>query len=263
MATRKRDLKEILKSVHHDAVGRTSQEALAEVFSQEVESQKNINPKLRRDTVETRDKIMRAAEQLFFANGVDAVSMLDIKRAAGQQNNSVIQYHFKDKRGLIDAIVLRHSIHIHDYWEARMNEVENRTDMQQEIQLVDMIDIFVHGIANKLDDADGGKAYISISAQLIGHPTMPLYAVSASLREAPMRLMLRIHELAKTKAELLYLRSNHVLNLTFNALESRARAEHAGIEDASTRSLLLSDLSDAIAAVLSAPPSPRTAALLV
>jgi len=47
---------------------------------------------------------MRAAESLIADRGVENVSIRDIVSAAGQKNESALQYHFKNFTGLIDAI---------------------------------------------------------------------------------------------------------------------------------------------------------------
>ena len=43
---------------------------------------------------DTRDQIIRAAEELFAARGIDSVSLREINRAAGQSNTGAVQYHF-------------------------------------------------------------------------------------------------------------------------------------------------------------------------
>ena len=52
---------------------------------------------------------MRAAEQLIAERGIENVSIRDIVSAANQKNESVLQYHFKNLTGLIEAIQLTRS----------------------------------------------------------------------------------------------------------------------------------------------------------
>ena len=47
---------------------------------------------------------MRAAEMLIAQGGVENVSIREIVAAAGQKNESALQYHFKNLTGLLDAI---------------------------------------------------------------------------------------------------------------------------------------------------------------
>jgi len=52
----------------------------------------------------TRTKLILAAEKLFAARGIEAVSLREIAAAAGQGNNSATIYHFKNKFGVAKAI---------------------------------------------------------------------------------------------------------------------------------------------------------------
>jgi len=55
-------------------------------------------------TVATRTRLMRAMEKLCAQQGVENVTVRAVVEAAGQKNESALQYHFKNREGLIDAI---------------------------------------------------------------------------------------------------------------------------------------------------------------
>ena len=63
----------------------------------------------------TKEALLNTAERLYAERGLDAVSMREITRAAGQRNSTALQYHFSSKQILIAAIVNR-----------RMNEGDTR-----------------------------------------------------------------------------------------------------------------------------------------
>jgi AcrR family transcriptional regulator len=52
-------------------------------------------------TATTRIKIMEAAERLFADRGIDGVALREIAAAAGQGNNTAVQYHFGTKERLV------------------------------------------------------------------------------------------------------------------------------------------------------------------
>ena len=52
----------------------------------------------------TKIRLIRAAERLFAENGLGAVSVRDITRAAGAKNESALHYHFGSKEALIRAV---------------------------------------------------------------------------------------------------------------------------------------------------------------
>src|SRR5437868_13227937 len=58
------------------------------------------------EKVDTKSRILDAAEKLFGMNGFDATSLRDITTAA-DVNLAAINYHFQTKDSLIDAIVAR------------------------------------------------------------------------------------------------------------------------------------------------------------
>jgi len=53
----------------------------------------------------TKDLLIETGEQLFGRFGINSVSLREIGVAAGQTNPNAVQYHFKDKRGLVIAII--------------------------------------------------------------------------------------------------------------------------------------------------------------
>ncbi len=60
------------------------------------------------DKLSRRTVLMLKAEELFARRGIDAVSLNEINKAAGQRNTSALHYHFGNKKGLIDAIIYQH-----------------------------------------------------------------------------------------------------------------------------------------------------------
>jgi len=52
----------------------------------------------------TKNAIMRAMEKLVSERGIENVTKREIVKLAGQKNESVLQYHFQNLQGLIDAI---------------------------------------------------------------------------------------------------------------------------------------------------------------
>ena len=52
----------------------------------------------------TQKALMLAAEKLIAKKGIKHVSIKEIVKAAGQKNESALQYHFKNLQGLIEAL---------------------------------------------------------------------------------------------------------------------------------------------------------------
>src|SRR5579863_7990370 len=58
------------------------------------------------EQVDTKTRLLDAAEKLFGQNGFDATSLRDITHEA-QVNLAAVNYHFQSKESLIDAVIVR------------------------------------------------------------------------------------------------------------------------------------------------------------
>ena len=54
----------------------------------------------------SKDALLDAAERLIAEHGFE-VPLRDIAKAAGQRNNSAVNYHFRSRQDLVDAVVAR------------------------------------------------------------------------------------------------------------------------------------------------------------
>ena len=77
--------------------------------------------------VESRDPktvMIEIAERLIGERGLDAVSMRDVATAAGQRNNSAVQYHFGSRDGLILQVLRRRLVELDADRKERLAEVD-------------------------------------------------------------------------------------------------------------------------------------------
>lgn len=118
---------------------------------------------LRKDSLTTRKQLIDAAESLFAEKGLDNVSLVDITRTAGQKNRNALQYHFGDKAGLINAVLDKHADEIAQVRSEMLDEL----NQQEEYSLHDAVRVLVLPIANRLNDKEGGKAYLNINSQMM------------------------------------------------------------------------------------------------
>jgi len=52
-----------------------------------------------------RARLLDVAEELWGRRGMEGASLREIAAAAGQRNNSAVRYHFRDKAGLVEALL--------------------------------------------------------------------------------------------------------------------------------------------------------------
>ena len=132
----------------------------------------------------SRGEIVKAAERLFAERGIDSVSMVEIGQEAGQKNRSAVQYHFGDKAGVLRAIREKHQLVI----EAHRIEMLDQLEASSEATLRDFVEVFVLPLAERLIEADGGVAYVRISASLIGHIEYSTLSSEAITQKTAARL---------------------------------------------------------------------------
>jgi len=119
-------------------------------------------------TDDTRTRLLAAAETLFAERGVDAVSLREITRAAGQANTSALQYHFGDRRALLSAIAAKHEEGI----SARRHGLLDQYEAEGRDDLRSLASGLVLPLASKLTDPDGGRCYLRIVAEIVNRPDL-------------------------------------------------------------------------------------------
>ena len=211
-----------------------------------------------RDVAGTRLALIRAAERLFGERGVDAVSLREVSAAARQHNNSGVLYHFKSREGLIDAVLERHA----DPIQARYSAQVDLLEQQGTLSLRALLEVLVRPLVAKLDDADGGRHFVALSAQLTVHPTLPLFArPAASATPGVIRLMTAMIPFIEVHEALVLIHQERFSSTLYSSLVAFGRLA-ADNPDPLFREVFVSDLVDSLASILSSPPSRGTRALI-
>jgi AcrR family transcriptional regulator len=196
---------------------------------------------------DTRERLIDAAERLFAAEGVNAVSLREIVRESGARNVTALQYHFGDRRALLRAVLDRHHRDVEVARHALLDAYE-----AGEAGLHTLAGVLVRPLAAKLS-SDGGRSYLQILAELLNRRDPPIDR--ASLTD-PSDSLYRWRTLAapllNEDATRLHRRFVAV-RFTVTELARRARSgPHADDR------LFTSHLIDLVTAVLLAPLSPQT-----
>lgn len=211
----------------------------------------------------TRQSLIGAAETLFARHGIEGVSLNIITRAARQSNRNAIQYHFGGKNGLVQAIFDKHSPGIA---QRRADLIDEMVAAKLPTEVI-VATAMVQPLIEKLDDPDGGEAFIHISAELITANTLGYQAPEKHhlqlVRESKIAGF-TAQQLATLPAPIVEQRILQMNILAYHGVSDHARVrklpQYQGLS-ADTR-FMASNLVDSIVAVLSAPPSSRTRKLL-
>ncbi|MGD9995336.1 MAG: TetR/AcrR family transcriptional regulator [Ilumatobacteraceae bacterium] len=203
----------------------------------------------------TKQRLISAAETLFAERGIDAVSLREINAAASQRNSTALQYHFTDRRGLLNALLAKHLVDV----EARRNELLDAYEAAGVDDLRALAEALVRPSATKLADPDGGRAFLRIHAQLINRPDWPPRAHSRRSKSGDS-----IERWRRLVAPLLPDVAVERLHHRFTALRVTATelARRAASAPRRDDQLFTSHLVDLVTALLAAPVSAQTAGLL-
>ncbi len=208
----------------------------------------------------TRDRILRAAEELFAARGLDAVSLREINRAAGAGSAVAVQYHFDDRSGVLRGIVDKHRPAI----DTARHAVLDHLEAQGDVDLHDMAGALVRPLAAKLADPDGGLDYLQINAELVHREHVTPQPPLATSVDSLQRWRAAVEPLLDPFAVTLHRR---FAAIRFSAIELGQRAASAPHTDDRlfvqqlvdlTTSLLATPVSDEVRRLYDERPRRRT-----
>ena len=122
-----------------------------------------------RNAEATKERILDAAESLFAKRGFDAVTVRQIMKKAGA-DVALAYYHFKSKRDLFDAVLLRRAKTLNEMRLAALEQVEKRhPDDQPSVE--EIIAAFTEPLLQILeDDPDEWRDYMALIAQINNSP---------------------------------------------------------------------------------------------
>ena len=170
------------------------------------------------------------------------------------RNATALQYHFHDRYGLVKAILAKHTPAVDAARHALLDEYSSAgiDDLRA------LAAALVRPSAAKLGDADGGRAYLRIHAQVLNRPEMPVFDESkAPPRDSIQRWRSAVGPLLPDVA---VRRLHH--RFTAMRVSATELARRAAASPRRDDQLFVSHLTDLVASLLATPVSPETAALL-
>jgi AcrR family transcriptional regulator len=197
----------------------------------------------------TTERLVGAAEHLFAAHGIDGVSLREINRAAGAKNASALQYHFRDREGLLRAVLVKHGREV----EARRHAMLDAYDADGTTDVRALAGALVRPMAAKLTDPDGGPQYLQIMADLMNRPRPPFDPDAPDHPGSSIERWRRlVGDVLDDDATRLHRR---FAAIRFAMVELARRARSGPRAD---ERLFTSDLVDLVAGALAAPVSDET-----
>ena len=209
-----------------------------------------------------RQLLMLTAQTLFARRGIDAVSLNEINKAAGQRNTSALHYHFGNKEGLISAIIYEHYAAIDRQTNLLLDHYEQLPAAQQTSRK--LWQAVVTPFSEQLDSSVG-VSYLLIVSQVFMKSTELIFGGHPSGED---RARLRIFGLfEKSYGDIpAPLRASKTLlcaSLLFNSLATYAQLmQEPDSNPLGHKALFISNLVDSLNAMMAMPPSAETLAML-
>jgi AcrR family transcriptional regulator len=202
----------------------------------------------------TKEQIVLTAERLLAERGLDGVSLRQLGAAAGNGNNSAVQYHFGSKDRLIEAIFEYRLPRLHE--RRQMLIAERRPD-----DLRSWVECYVLPILEQGEQRD--SHYLTFVAMLQHHGRRDVFerlpdeyqASTRAFRERVGELLPHIPEPLRTH------RITQAMTFSVRAASDRERARASG-DVVLPFAVHVSDLFDGLVGFLSAPVSPGAMAAL-
>ncbi|EFC85401.1 TetR family transcriptional regulator [Parafrankia sp. EUN1f] len=223
---------------------------------------------------DARLRLLLAAERLYAEQGLEAVSLRHICRAAGNGNNNAVQYHFGGEPGLLAAIVA-YRVPPLDRRRAELLAAarsRGRARTAGELTVRELFDVLMRPLAEEARRPDSW--YVGFLSRFSAHPPRlhPWWAGGRPAGAVGHEVSLTILGLlAKVPVSLRPLRLSHLVRLCLTALaeygqfpaENPEHAEnaegpenpYAGTSADISYEIYVADLFDMASAALTAPAS--------
>lgn len=101
--------------------------------------------------------------------GIEATSVRDINQKAKQKNTSAIRYYFKNKEGLLQAILDRRMVPLDDERRARWDQIKSSKGMKgaKNLTLQDLVRVQILPLAEAVLSEPAWRNYVLLLAQLV------------------------------------------------------------------------------------------------
>ncbi|TFV64279.1 TetR/AcrR family transcriptional regulator [Geodermatophilus sp. DF01-2] len=199
----------------------------------------------------TRARMIDVAERLFAESGIEAVSLRMVGASADQRNNSVAQYHFGSKEGLIAAIIAARSPRI----DARRQELAAELQSSgRPFTPSSLLHLLVQPLAETIENTGERTYYLRFLAGVMDHPTFVRNAGSTDSAQPGLRWMHRELRtlLPDLPAATFRRRSEWASLIAFRILAEHERQLAAGTEQAAPTGVVVPELVTTLVALMTA-----------
>jgi AcrR family transcriptional regulator len=213
---------------------------------------------------QTRQHLLDVAERLFGERGYQAVSLREIRIAAGARNTAAMQFHFGDRDGLVDALMARHMPRIAEI-QQRLYDRMIAEGREQDAR--SLVEVLVRPAAEYLTWGRAERSWVKVMGELSSMPQLHGYEMRSAAPAPGLEVGSRLYERLCTVMPR-RLAARRMVLLAQSAVQicaDRARLFDADPAESATglpMPVFIENLTDMIQGSLFAPVSPATARAL-
>ncbi|WP_235736025.1 TetR/AcrR family transcriptional regulator [Nocardioides alcanivorans] len=201
-------------------------------------------------TKDPKEALVEVAERLFAEHGPDGASLRDIARAAGQRNNSAVQYHFGNRENLVAEVFRRRMTQINAVRAERLRRLDSAGEQDS---LESLVATLLEPLVEHVRAAGSSSTYAQFMVR-----TMPgvdfegeqIAEVNAVQRELGMRMERLVPHLDSGAFQR---RVGLAMTMAVSALADFERRWNLGLEHERHLDALLAEVVTMTAAALQAP----------
>lgn len=208
---------------------------------------------IRRGSEGTEARLVLAAERLFAAHGVRAVSLRAVMNEA-EANVASVHYHFGSKDALLEAVVRSRLDEVTDTRSAVLDELASAKNLTAR----DLAQALIGPVVQLVEN--GGRDWVKLIGSLLSSNDPGLTPISESFFERNARFveLMERHDPEASRGTLSF-RLTQAMTLTLHVLGDgdNVRSLLSGQGETWTSTEVTNQLLDVVASVLAGPPDER------
>jgi AcrR family transcriptional regulator len=202
----------------------------------------------------TRERLLNVAEQLFGERGIDAVSLREIRLAAGARNAAAVQFHFENRAGLLEALIERHLPGIAAI-QRELFDIMLAEGREDDVR--SLVEVLVRPTAVYVLRGSSERAWVKIMSDLVQRPDLRLTEMGSVAPEVAQKVGAALYEKLATQMPA-RIAQERIVTLAQIALH--VCADRARVDDDPTRTrqhisgpMFAENLVDSVCGAQSAP----------
>jgi len=223
--------------------------------------QLNKKDNVEESSAATRLALILAGEKLFALRGIEGVSLREVNQMAGQKNRSAAHYHFGTRLRLIEAIYDYRAGHLN---QRRLQMLALAEQDNPSLDLVTIIRCFIKPLIEEVENTEGGSYFLRYMASVNMHADLDVCRMWRNMHVEAMEKIFKLLRacLPQLPESVFSVRFGLMMMHLIYVMAEREKFLTINPNATMGKELFYANLIDTLVAMMSAPVSTETRALL-